>query len=77
MWVDLFSPDPEHNFYQADGINVYEWRKDAKGWFTVEINAIARLASTCSEAGLIARTSGGAPLVCTKVKSGLTFRAGK
>jgi len=70
-------PGPEHNFYQADGINVYEWRKDAKGWFTVEINAIARLASTCSEAGLIARTAGGAPLVCTKVKSGLTFRAGK
>lgn len=70
-------PGPEHNFYQADGINVFEWRKDANGWFTVEVNPIARFAQKCTEAGWIARTSAGAPLVCKKTGSGLIYAASK
>jgi hypothetical protein len=63
--------------YQADGISVFEWRKDAKGWFTVEINAVVRLNARCSEVGLIAQTRSGAPLVCTKLKRNLAFRSPK
>ena len=70
-------PGPEHNMYQADGINVYEWRKDAKGWHTIEVNAISRQAAACPEAGWIAKTSTGAPLVCTKISGKLVYKAGK
>ena len=68
-------PGTEHNFYQADGINVYEWRKDAKGWYTIEVNGISRQAAACPEAGWLARTSAGAPLVCAKVNGKLVYRA--
>jgi len=71
------NPGPEHNLYQADGISVFEWRKDAKGWFTVEINAVVRLNARCSEVGLIAQTRRGDPLVCTKLKRNLAFRSPK
>lgn len=69
-------PGPEHNFYQADGINVFEWRKDAKGWYTMEVNGISRQAAACPEAGWIAKTATGSPLVCVKVGGKLGYRAG-
>ena len=69
-------PGTEHNLYQADGINVYEWRKDAKGWYTLEVNGISRQAAACPEAGWIAKTAAGAPLVCAKVSGKLVYRAG-
>ena len=70
-------PGPEHNFYQADGINVYEWRKDAKGWYTIEVNGVSRIAAACPEAGWLAKTATGSPLVCTKVGGKLLYKAGK
>ena len=69
-------PGTEHNFYQADGINVYEWRKDAKGWYTIEVNGISRQAAACPEAGWLAKTAAGAPLVCAKINGKLVYRAG-
>ena len=69
-------PGPEHNLYQADGINVYEWRKDAKGWYTIEVNGVSRQAAACPEAGWIAKTSTGSPLVCAKISGKLVYRAG-
>jgi len=69
-------PGPEHNFYQADGISVYEWRKDAKGWYTIEVNGVSRQAAACPEAGWLAKTSAGAPLVCAKISGKLVYRAG-
>ena len=69
-------PGPEHNMYQADGINIYEWRKDAKGWYTVEMNAISRQAAACPEVGWFAKTATGSPLVCAKVSGKLVYRAG-
>jgi len=69
-------PGPEHNFYQADGINVYEWRKDAKGWYTIEVNGVSRQAAACPEAGWLAKTSTGSPLVCAKISGKLVYRAG-
>ena len=70
-------PGPEHNLYQSDGINVYEWRKDAKGWYTIEVNAISRQAAACPEVGWLAKTATGAPLVCAKISGKLIYRAGK
>jgi len=67
-------PGPEHNFYQADGINVYEWRKDAKGWYTMEVNAVALRSGVCPEVGWLAKTSTNQPLVCTKVGSKLIYK---
>ena len=69
-------PGPEHNFYQADGISVYEWRKDAKGWYTIEVNGVSRQAAACPEAGWLAKTSTGSPLVCAKISGKLVYRAG-
>ena len=69
-------PGTEHNFYQADGINVYEWRKDAKGWYTIEVNGNSRQAAACPEAGWFAKTAAGAPLVCAKINGKLVYRAG-
>jgi branched-chain amino acid transport system substrate-binding protein len=69
-------PGTEHNLYQADGINVYEWRKDAKGWYTIEVNGVSRQAAACPEAGWIAKTATGSPLVCAKVSGKLVYRAG-
>jgi len=68
-------PGTEHNFYQADGINVYEWRHDATGWYTIEVNGISRQAAACPETGWLARTAAGAPLVCAKVNGKLVYRA--
>ena len=70
-------PGTEHNLYQADGINVYEWRKDAKGWYTIEVNGVSRQAAACPEAGWIAKTAAGSPLVCTKISGKLVYKAGK
>ena len=70
-------PGPEHNLYQADGINVYEWRKDAKGWYTIEVNGVSRQAAACPEAGWLAKTATGSPLVCTKISGKLVYKAGK
>lgn len=67
-------PGPEHNLYQSDGINVYEWRKDAKGWYTLEVNGIALRSAVCPEAGWIAKTATGVPLVCTKVGAKLIYK---
>jgi branched-chain amino acid transport system substrate-binding protein len=69
-------PGPEHNLYQSDGINVYEWRKDAKGWYTIEVNGIAKQSSPCPELGWIAKTSKGAPLVCKTFAGKLLYRPG-
>jgi branched-chain amino acid transport system substrate-binding protein len=69
-------PGPEHNLYQSDGINVYEWRKDAKGWYTVEVNGISRQAAACPEVGWLAKTASGKALVCAKVGKKLVYRAG-
>jgi branched-chain amino acid transport system substrate-binding protein len=69
-------PGTEHNLYQADGINVYEWRKDAKGWYTIEVNGISRQAAACPEVGWFAKTATGSPLVCAKVSGKLVYRAG-
>jgi branched-chain amino acid transport system substrate-binding protein len=68
-------PGSNHNFYGPDGISVYEWRKDAKGWFTVEVNPIARLAGSCREVGAIATTAAGGALVCKKSVRGLFYAA--
>lgn len=70
------NPGPEHNLYQSDGINVYEWRKDAKGWFTIEVNGINRQAAACPEVGWLAKTASKKPLVCAKVGSKLIYKAG-
>ena len=67
-------PGTEHNFYQADGINVYEWRHDATGWYTVEVNAVSRQAAACPELGWFAKTASGAPLVCVKSSGKLVYR---
>jgi hypothetical protein len=60
--------------YQSDGINVYEWRKDAKGWYTMEVNALALRSGVCPEVGWLAKTSTNQPLVCTKVGSKLIYK---
>jgi branched-chain amino acid transport system substrate-binding protein len=68
-------PGPEHNLYQEDGISVYEWRKDAKGWFTIEVNGVSKLSAKCPEAGWLARTIKDKPLVCKLVSGKLVYRA--
>ena len=68
-------PGPEHNYYQTDGISVYEWRKDAKGWFTIEVNGVSKLSAKCPEAGWLARTIKDKPLVCKLVSGKLVYRA--
>jgi branched-chain amino acid transport system substrate-binding protein len=68
-------PGPEHNFYQTDGISVYEWRKDANGWYTIEVNGVSKRKAKCPEAGWIAKTAKGSPLVCKLVSGKLVYRA--
>jgi len=59
-------PGTNHNFYSADGISVYQWFKDANGWYTLQVNAVAVLNSRCKIVGWLAHRSNGDPLICTK-----------
>lgn len=70
-------PGPEHNYYQEDGISVYEWRKDAQGWFTLEVNGVSKPSAKCPESGWFAQTAKGAPLVCQLVAGKLKYRSAK
>ncbi len=67
-------PGPNHNFYGPDGVNVYEWRRDANGWYTVEVNAIARAGASCPEAGWFGKTKSGAGLICAKLGGKLKYK---
>lgn len=67
-------PGPEHNFYQADGISVYQWFKDAKGWYTVQVDAPAVLNSKCTIEGWLAHRANGDPLICKKVGTHLYYK---
>lgn len=68
-------PGTNHNFYSADGISVYQWFKDANGWYTVQVNGLAVLNAKCTIVGWLMHRSNGAPLICTKVGTNLYYKA--
>lgn len=70
-------PGPEHNFYQADGISIYKWMKDSKGWYTVQMDPIAILKAKCTTVGFFAHRANGDPLICTKSGNNLYYLAQK
>jgi len=72
-------PGPEHNFYHQDGISLYQWKHDAKGWYTIEINkgvikvvkakaVVAKKGQACTKVGSKAKDAKKKTLVCKKIR---------
>jgi len=76
-------PGPEHNFYQQDGISVYQWKHDAKGWYTIELTkgvikvvaaAKAKKGDACKKIGVKTKNAKGKMLVCKKIRGTLRYQ---